>query len=372
MKQIYVQAHADHIASLAKGSPLAALEELIWNALDADAREVRVDLVTNALGAVEAVRISDDGTGIDILKADATFGSLGGSWKRNETETEGTHRRLHGRHGRGRFKAFALGSHVEWRTTVRVGGELMSYVLSGDSANPGVFDLESAAQPGPGTGTEVYVTNASVNCDALLQASDSVQALAAKFALYLKSYPDVRIFFNGLPVTPVVVQRQTTDYKLSLENGTTAKLEVIEWKTKFPGAGHLVFAGPDGFQVHEQAAGIRSNGQPFTAYLVSPRFPALAAENALVMAELNPEVRMFVDAARAQLKAHFQSQADESLKAFKKEWKARLATFSDAERRMLYLLVKKSLSAPAATPAPKEEPPAQQSLPAPAITADAE
>ena len=57
MKQIYVQAQADHIASLAKAAPLSALEELIWNALDADAREVRVDLVTNALGAVEALRV---------------------------------------------------------------------------------------------------------------------------------------------------------------------------------------------------------------------------------------------------------------------------------------------------------------------------
>ena len=39
MKQIYVQAQADHIESLFKGSPLAAVEELVWNALDADAKE---------------------------------------------------------------------------------------------------------------------------------------------------------------------------------------------------------------------------------------------------------------------------------------------------------------------------------------------
>ena len=46
MKQIYVQAQADHIESLFKGSPLAAIEELVWNALDADAKEGKVDLVT--------------------------------------------------------------------------------------------------------------------------------------------------------------------------------------------------------------------------------------------------------------------------------------------------------------------------------------
>ena len=69
MKQIFVQAQADHIESLFKSSPLAAIEELVWNALDADAKEVKVDLITNALGAVEAVRVTDDGTGIDVLRA---------------------------------------------------------------------------------------------------------------------------------------------------------------------------------------------------------------------------------------------------------------------------------------------------------------
>lgn len=352
MKQIYVQAQADHIASLAKAAPTSALEELIWNALDADAREVRVDLITNALGAVDAVRISDDGTGIDVLRADATFGSLGGSWKRLGTATENAHRRLHGRYGRGRFKAFALGAHVEWRTTVRIGGELMSYTLSGDIANPGVFELAPQELPGPGTGTEVYISNATANCDSLLDAAQTVQALSAKFALYLKSYPNVRIYFNGLPVTPLVVQKGVSDYTLTLENGATAKLEIIEWKAKFVGAGKLVWSGTDGFALHEQAPGVRSGGQPYTAYLVSPRFAALAAENALVMDELNPEVRMYLDAAKKALKAHFLTEADDAIKAFKREWKVRVKAFSELEKKTLLAILKKSLKAPTPTEPP--------------------
>jgi hypothetical protein len=132
-KQIYVQAQSDHIESMFGASPLSALEELVWNALDAGAREVKVDLITNPLGAVEAVRIVDDGTGIDVLKIDSTFGSLGGSWKRFAQDDEPNRRRLHGRHGRGLFKAFSLGCHVEWRTTMRVGNELMSYCISGEA-----------------------------------------------------------------------------------------------------------------------------------------------------------------------------------------------------------------------------------------------
>ena len=347
MKQIYVQAQPDHIESLSKSAPISAIEELVWNALDADAREVKVDLITNPLGAVEAVRVSDDGTGIDAEKADATFGSLGGSWKRLGSATPGAHRRLHGRHGRGRFKAFALGDHVEWRTTMRAGGELLSYVISGDLSSPGVFEVESAARPGPNTGTEVYVSNARANCDTLLNATETVQSLAARFALYLKSYPDVRIYFNGLPVTPVIVQKATADYKLSLENGAEAKLEVIEWKRKFVGAGRLVFAGPDGFQMHDLPAGVRSGSdRSFTAYLVASRFPALAAENALVMDELNPEVRMYLDAARKVLKAHFLTRADQVDPDFVREWEERIAAMSDRDRKLVLDMLKKSLKPP--------------------------
>ena len=344
MKQIYVQAQADHIESMFKGSPLMAIEELVWNALDADAKEVKVDLVTNPLGAVEAVRIADDGTGIDALKADQTFGNLGGSWKRDGKGTEFSGRRLHGRHGRGRFKAFALGLHVEWRTTMRAGDGLLSFKISGDAEKPGVFELEDAPA-GVATGTEVYVTNVRATVDSLLDAGETVQDLASKFALYLKSYPDVRIYFNGLPVTPVIVQKETTDYVLKLENGAEAKLEVIEWKRKFVGAGKLVFAGPDGFQLHEQPAGVRSGaGVPFTAYLISPRFPTLAAENALIMDELNPEVRMYLDETKKVLKAHFLAHAPEK-NAFELEWEERLEPLSTDERKTLLAILKRLIKA---------------------------
>lgn len=343
MKQIYVQAQADHIESLFKGSPLAAIEELVWNALDADAREVKVDLITNLLGAVEAIRVSDDGTGIDVLNADRTFGNLGGSWKRLETDSPTTGRHLHGRHGRGRFKAFALGCHVEWRTTTRAGKELISYTLTGDADKPGVFELESCASIGPATGTEVYISNVRATTDSLLDAGETVQDLATKFALYLKSYPDVRIYFNGLPVTPIIVQKRTTDYILHPGEGQEAKLEVIEWKRKFVGSGKLVFAGPDGFRLHEQAAGVRSGvGASFTAYLVSPRIPALHAENALIMDELNPEVRRLLDETKRVLKAHFEAFA-EPASEFEQVWNERIAEMSTDEKKILLAMIKKSL-----------------------------
>lgn len=312
-KDIYVQARADHVASLTSAAPLSAIEELVWNALDADANEVRVELVQNPLGGVEAIRVVDDGIGIDVLKVEQTFGSLGGSWKKEEgSATLNHHRRLHGRHGRGRFKSFALGTHVEWRTTMSAGGELLSYTLSGDASEPGVFHVEPADK-GPATGTEVYITGVRATVDSLTVPGPAVQALAAKFALYLKAYPGVRVWFCGIPVSPVIVEKASTDYTVKLDNGEEAKLEVIEWRKKFSGKGRIVFCGRDGFTLHERPSGVRS-GLPFsyTAYLVDSRFGELAAENALVMDELHPEVRAWLDATRKILKEHFRRRADEA------------------------------------------------------------
>ena len=326
-KDIKVQAKADYIASLAHASPLAAVEELVWNALDADAREVKVDVIQNALGAVEAIRVTDDGAGVDVDRIDATFGGLGGSWKKERATTIGLRRRLHGRHGRGRFKAFALGTHVEWRTTradIAGGAEgaspVKSHVISGDLQEPGVFRIEET-EPGFASGTEVYVTNVRPTADSLTNADTVVPLLAAKFALYLKAYPNVRIYFSGLPVTPVIVRKAVTDYRLQLPSGAEAKMEVIEWRRRFVGSGRIVFCGKDGFALHEQPAGVRT-GMPFcfTAYVVSPRFAELNAENMLVMDELNPETRAYLDAARKTLRDHFRVRAAEADASRVEEW----------------------------------------------------
>jgi hypothetical protein len=327
IRDIKVQAKADYIASLSHASPLAALEELVWNALDADAREVKIDLIQNALGAVEAIRISDDGAGVDIDRIDSTFGGLGGSWKKGRAMTVALKRRLHGRHGRGRFKAFALGGHVEWRTTraaVAAGGmsssQLSSYVISGDLQTPGLFKIEET-EPGFATGTEVYITNVRPIADSLTDAGTVIPALAAKFALYLKAYPNVHVYFSGIPVTPVIVRKAVTDYNITLPSGAEAKLEIIEWRRRFVGSGKLVFCGKDGFALHEQPAGVRPGAAySFTAYLVSPRFAELNAENMLMMDELNPETRAYLEASRKILRDHFRVRAAEEDESRVLEW----------------------------------------------------
>lgn len=311
MRNILVQAQKDHIASLCTASPIQALAELIWNALDADAFDVKVDIVQNALGGIDAIRVTDDGLGINAQQAERHFGNLGGSWKRDASKTPLSGRVLHGCKGKGRFKAFALGNRVEWRTTREVDGGLRSFLIAGNAAEPGSFVVDDLSAPGPASGTEVTVTDVRPNLGSLLDVSWVVQQLASCFALYLKAYPNVRIYFQGLLVNPVIVQHAAHAYHIRLpDNGARAELQVIEWKTR-QGRGKIVFCNHDGFALHEVDAAVRpGSGFNYTAYLVSPRFSALHGENLLVLDEMHPEIKGFLDAARDILRKHFHERRE--------------------------------------------------------------
>ncbi|MDD2600059.1 MAG: ATP-binding protein [Kiritimatiellae bacterium] len=322
MKEIHVQAQKDHIDSLCSSSAILAIAELIWNALDADAFDVKIDVMQNALGAIDAVRVADDGTGINAHEIENLFGNLGGSWKRDAGKTRQTGRVLHGCKGRGRFKAFALGQYVAWRTTMESPAGLQSFIISGDASNPSQFTIEGVAQPGPATGTEVMITNVRGSVNSLRDTTGVLQQLSSYFALYLKAYPNVKIYFQGLLVNPVIVQKAAQSYTLRSSTGATAELEVIEWKAKKTRA-KIIFCNSNGFALHEVDAGIRPGNEfNFTAYLISPLFAELHTENLLIVEELHPETRAFLDAARETLRTYFRNIREQLESDVMEQWRA--------------------------------------------------
>lgn len=114
-EQVSVAVRDDFVARQTRAKPVPALAELIWNALDADATRVAVELTYEDLaGGLSRILVNDNGSGIRRDEAATLFGNLGGSWKRTTRETPEGHRRVHGQEGRGRYKAFALGKAVTW------------------------------------------------------------------------------------------------------------------------------------------------------------------------------------------------------------------------------------------------------------------
>ena len=109
-KAFEIQVQDDHLARMAQTrKPILALAELIWNAVDADATRIDVTLSNNDLDGLEAIEVTDNGHGIPYAQAEDLFSRLGGSWKQSRTHSNEENRILHGKEGRGRFRAFSLG-----------------------------------------------------------------------------------------------------------------------------------------------------------------------------------------------------------------------------------------------------------------------
>ncbi|MDQ3623276.1 MAG: ATP-binding protein [Verrucomicrobiota bacterium] len=162
MATIPVLVKKDHIEALvATKTPIVSVAELFWNGLDADADIVSIRFEHNGLGGLERIRVQDNGSGFNHEDANELFGNLGGSWKSEKRRTA-KGRSLHGKSGKGRFRAFALGSLVEWRTRSKRGEKFVSFTVKGSLANLEAFELgEPQEMESSSTGTEVVISNPS-------------------------------------------------------------------------------------------------------------------------------------------------------------------------------------------------------------------
>lgn len=325
MTRIPVTVKRDHIEALAATKrPVVCLAELIWNSLDADADKITVRFDCNALGAIDRIRVQDTGKGIPYDEAELLFGSLGGSWKAQKVRTD-KGRGLHGKSGKGRFRAFALGNLVEWNTTgPRNGNGLVDFTVKGSTASLEAFELgDPAPSKANQPGTEVVISNVCKNFTSLTDNS-APREIANYFAIYLSEFPGITIDYNGAIIDPATARDRLDNFSLgdiALSEGkiTTADLTVIEWKEPQERALHL--CDRNGISLHEVAPSIHAPGFNFTAYLKSDHIRELDKTGLLLLEDLHPDVVALVHAAKTKLKEHFRKRAVENAAALLQEWK---------------------------------------------------
>jgi hypothetical protein len=306
-KTVPVNVQEDHLQSIANVKrPIDAVAELVWNALDSDATAVRVTIARNNMTGLESIRVIDNGHGMDYRLAEETFGHLGGSWKKTKLRTDAG-RVLHGKEGRGRFKAFALGTLVIWSTRFRDDAAIISYTLKGDWNHLREFQLSDfVTSKATTTGTDVEIRNILKDFTSL-EGDNPIQAMTEQFALYLRQYPEVRIIYNGTRIDPKTLQDREADYALpkikDVDRTYTSELTVIEWKNDQDRA--ILLCDASGFTLHEVKPQIHAAGFHFTAYLKSDYIRALADKNLLISEDVHPGLHRLLEAAREKLRAIF-------------------------------------------------------------------
>lgn len=307
-KTITVEVRDDHLETLARTKPMNALAELIWNAVDAEATNIRVEFIENEMRGVETVRVTDDGYGLHYDDAFIVFRNLGGSWKREGLRTHRRKRLLHGRYGRGRFRAFSLGNHAEWQTVYEEAGNRFGYNITGRASRLGEFEISDIRGcPGKPTGLSVSISALSPGVELLRGVKALVEATDI-FAPYMRQYPDVKITYDGVPLDPANAEDCTRDYllpELVMQNGERvgAILTVVEWNT--PGKRGVYLCNEDGFMLHYALPRLYFRGFSYSAYLKSAHLAALDEQGLLQVEELSPDLRQLLDATRAKLREHF-------------------------------------------------------------------
>ena len=363
-ERFVVQVDADQFDRLARPSqPVAGIEELIWNSLDAEAEIVTVTIGRTELDAVDVVVVTDDGHGMTHDDALRDFRLLGGSWKKNRASSKTGKRSLHGKEGAGRFRAFAIGGAVEWSTNAEdLAGNLQRTVITG-SMDSSEFIVSDPSELATGaSGTAVRITRPREHANRILGDTAPIR-LVTRFAVYLVKYPNIAITYDGHSLDPsAILDRETEiplDESLAGDYGRPV-LRIMEWKPEAKSiTPSLVLCDDNGVALHEITDQIETVlGIRYTAYLTWAGFAAFA--NELLLVDLGHDtLSPIVNAAREAIREHLESRVVEHRSEQIERWKAdRVYPYSEPPKTQAEVQERHvfDVVAVAASPAVSKEP----------------
>ena len=317
-----VEVQEDHLERLANARPVQAVAELIWNAVDADATRVEVEIDSTDL-RMQAITVRDNGHGIPFTDVQEFFGRLGGSWKTHGNRSKTKSRMLHGKEGKGRFKALALGRVSDWSVVYEEDGKRLHYTITLIRDN--LIDVRvTDPVPAQNTGTGVEVRVSELHRDfRSLEKESAIQEFSEIFALYLSDYSDVTISYQGAKLNPSTVI--ASQYAISLdpvqEDDQTypVDLVLIEWET--PTDRVVYLCSEDGFPLQRKRPHFHTPGFQFSAYLKSRYVSKLHESGILDLPEMNPALQGVYEAAQERIKEYFREREAKAAQSAIERWK---------------------------------------------------
>jgi Histidine kinase-, DNA gyrase B-, and HSP90-like ATPase len=196
--------------------------ELVWNGLDARAKNVEVVINETELGGIERVLVLDDGEGIDPFNLKNTFGKFNDSNKKEDAAQ-------HGAHGRGRLAFHRICNRSVWQTK-SVRGAARIEVKAEDIKRFEAHEVDGAAQHSRlkklQSGTLVELDQFT---EPLPRISDLREKFSAEFGWYLALNPETTVTLNAVPT--VVPKHDLFEEDISA-GGYSFTAQVIRWDEK--------------------------------------------------------------------------------------------------------------------------------------------
>lgn len=320
-KSVNVEITQEHFDRSIKGSPKEAVKELIWNACDADAKNIEVSFDYDGIAGAESVSdiyVKDDGHGIAIDRIEEYFGKYGRSQKTYSDKSPGG-RIYHGKLGQGRYKSLAAGNFLDWDSVFRdESGTLLRCEIHINSASRMNISYSETAEKAESehTGTIVHIHGIPDEkigfITKMAEPMETIPDLLATFAPYLLAYTDITIKYNGVTVDPAQQIKSQEDQELVYEEDgkepTKARLSAITWKEAqfnklyICGSSGVVYAEMDYTPLKRTSTSL---------YLMGDLFEQMHRDNTLAMGNTNPAYAYFEEEAKKFARALVGEQEEE-------------------------------------------------------------
>jgi len=309
-----------------------AIAEYIWNGFDANASRIEINFDANAVGFIDNLSITDNGTGIDISSLDDTFGNFLDSQKEQSFSATGF---VKGKKGKGRYSFTYFCHKAIWDTTFNKADKLLNYTITiekSDSVNYAVSD-EKNINKGTQTGTKVSFEGFFNLTGDLLESDDFKQFLAQEFGwfLYLNKDKGYKLVVNGDEVNYHSIIADTDSFDLPIGKDDF-KITYIRWSKKIGDKYFYYFLNSNQLEVSRKHTSFNNKAIEFhhSLYVESEYFDEFKSTEVNV-----PTLGFFHNQADDTFKAlsahlnlflkekekHFikENKADELIKKYKKE-----------------------------------------------------
>lgn len=316
----------DLISKLGKTTLVDALIELIWNALDADALNVKVSFLDNGLNSLESICILDDGDGIHFKKSKDIFKNLGGSQKKNKLKTEKFGRFLHGKEGKGRLKALSIGATVDWNITYfdEEQGRFFTYKARMSLQNPSDVKITEPTEELKRlhSGVEVCIYNIPKDKSRLTDVGMS--KMLETFALYLHSYKDVSLTVDGEKLEPNKIIVDINEFPLGFiefeGKNYTSSLKLTEWNSSKQKPATYLSAN-NGIPYLLLDTGWQYPSRKYTAYIESEAVVEMLNTHQIDLAAMNASVKDNILLAQTLIQNHFRDLESKATQDLVSQWK---------------------------------------------------
>lgn len=199
----------DHLGIQMYQSPVAAIAELISNAWDADAEEVKVTLPT-AAGAGAVIVIEDSGDGMTFEECQDRYLNVGYDCREGGVKTKSSNkeRPVLGRKGIGKFAGFGIAQEMVIDTTSRKNGERTVFELSlaqmrGKEYIEQGGDVKVSSYSAPAEEMkQIHGTKVTLRSLSLQRAQNPTafaRSMSRRFLLAQRA-SDFKILINGMPI----------------------------------------------------------------------------------------------------------------------------------------------------------------------------